>query len=169
MGRDVQSIWDIGGSVRVPASGIRAGAAQLLAVQRVKFRLPGLGCFQFARKQSRLRGLRILGVEGNDPPEVTDLAAPEFRQGRPGTFSWSQSEAGQAIVKVSFLFTAEQPLEVATLVDEQRPAGANTVDWAAALGANSLPAGRYRVSVQVRDSDNASSDVVQRDFTVGFG
>lgn len=168
IGRDVQSLWDIGGTVRVPASGIRAGPAQLLAVQRVKFRIPGLGCFQFARKQSRLSGLRILGAEGNDPPEVRDVAAPDFRQGRADKISWSQSEAGQAIVKVFFHFTAEQPLAVATLVDEQRPAGANTVDWNAMLGGAAVPAGAYRVSIQVRDADGSSSDVAQRDFRVGF-
>ena len=169
LGRDVQNVWDIEGLVHEPMTGIRAGKAQLLAVQRVKFRIPGLPCLQFARKQSRISGLRILGVEGNDPPAVTGLAAPDFRQGRPGAISWSQSEAGRATVKVAYRFTPALPLDVATLVDEQRPGGANLIDWDAMAGGRALPAGRYRVTVQVRGADDASSDVVQRDFTVGFG
>lgn len=164
-----QNFWDIEGSVRVPTGGIKPGPASLLAIQRIKFRLLVGRCIQIARKQSRLSGITILGVQGNDAPVVSDLFAFDMRQAQNSTIGWRQSEPGQTVVKLVYLFTPQVPLDVATLVDEQRPAGVNTVDWNATLGGRAVPTGRYRVSVQVRDADGSLSDVAQTDFTVGFG
>jgi len=167
----VKNFWDIGGTVKVPGGGVTPGTASLIAIQRIKFRIPFTSiCAQVARKQSRLSGLRIAGPEGDAPPEVTDLIVPDMRQGRSSPMSWRSSEAGHTTVMLSFLFTSGHPLEVSPLLlDEPRPAGTNTLDRDATVGGKPLPAGRYRIELRIRDSAGSFSAPVRREFTIGFG
>lgn len=168
--QDARNFWDIAGTVRVPDGGVTPGAASLLAIQRIRFKIPFTSiCIQVARKQARLSGLKIAGPEGDDPPEVTDLIVPDMRQGRSSPMSWRSSEAGHATVNLTFLFTPGHPLKVSTLLDAPRPAGANTLDRDATLGGKPLPAGRYRVELRLRDSAGSLSAPVRREFTIGFG
>jgi len=166
----VKNFWDIGGSLELPEGGVTPGPASLIAVQRIRFRIPFTSiCFQVARKQARINGLTIAGPTGDQPPQIDELVVPDMRQGRSAAMSWRSSEAGHTMVKLTYLFTPGQPLEIATILDEPRPAGTNTLDRPVTLSGAPLPAGSYRIELRVRDAGGSLSAPLRREFAMGFG
>jgi hypothetical protein len=157
------------GSIQVPV-GTRPGAATVRGVQRISFRVPIVNrCLQFARKQSPRLRITVLGAHGNDAPVISDAAASAIRQRRAGTISWNVSEPGRTTISLAYEFNAARTLAIGTILDEDRPAGQNSLNFDGTWNGQALPAGAYEVLIRHTDSSGASAAPVVLRFAIGYG
>jgi hypothetical protein len=147
----------------------RAGTATIVASQELRIKVFGFGCFTIGSRKVSLRGVKVLGELGNDPPRVTNVAADTASHGGTAAIHWNQSEAANVAVELTYLFNPKHAIFVGTLFDGARPAGANALTFDGSYQGQPLPLGSYRVRLQAKDASGATSAYSRTEFILGTG
>ncbi len=172
------SLANITGSLTVPEE-TKGGTATLRAEQDLYFRIPIFGdCVKLGIGTSDRTTVKVLPAKF-DSKVITDLrllnSGPS--QGGPVKLLWKLGRAGRARVTLFHRFTTRLDVPVATLFDGSRTAGDNDHTFPLAFDGKPLPAGGYRLRVELEDAESAARAKTRRptparpktlDFNVGY-
>ena len=177
------SLANIAGTVTVPEK-TKGGTGRVRAEQDIYFRIPIWGkCVKLGIGTSDKTAVEVLPAKF-DSTVITDLrlSAGQAQQGAPVKLLWKLSRGGRVRVTLHHLFTRKQPVPVATLFEGKRDAGANDHTFPMSFDNKPLPAGGYRLTVELEDLPGSQRGVRRRpgrskptparpkrlDFTAGY-
>lgn len=146
------SLANIAGSVTIPEE-TKGGTGKVRGEQDIYFRIPIWGkCVKLGIGTSEKTAVEVLPAKF-DSTVITDLRLLNnaAQQAAPVKLLWSLSRGGRARVTLHHLFTKKQAVPVATLFEGDRDAGANDHTFPMSFDGKPLPAGRYRLTVELED------------------
>jgi hypothetical protein len=144
---------NIRGGIRVPEAAA-TGRARVIGDQTLRFKFLFPPCLELAtmRKTTHVE----VKPSRYDSRVITDVSATAGARGTPVRLAWRLSRGGRARVRLEYLFTAQKVLDISTPLDAQRPAGAQALDVSTVLAGHPLPAGGYRLRVELIDPQGSA-------------
>lgn len=144
---------NIRGGVRVPEAAA-TGRARVIGDQTLRFKFLFPPCLELAtmRKTTHVQ----VKPARYDSTVITGVSATAGARGTPVRLAWRLSRGGRVRVRLEYLFTASKVLDISTPLDGQRSAGAQTLDVSTLMAGHPLPAGGYRVRIELIDPQGSA-------------